>query len=172
MQTRALADEIHHRKDFFLQVGIVRLNIFGRPVAKRHRAGDDLRTCRRSPDKLALCNLRVMINTAPEHDVIQIATAKQRRKLAVMTKGIGEIAHHHGVAQFTRGKYAVLQVADNRFAVNVKRIRLGVPRANIKPLVFDELLQAVSILRIDGQKILNNRGLSVEMVTGVIGVMF
>ena len=89
-----------------------------------------------------------------------------------MTKGIGQISHHHGVAQFTRGKYAVLQVADNRFAVNVERIRLGVPRADVKPLVFDQQLQAVSVLRIDGQKILNHGGLSVEMVTGVIGVTF
>lgn len=76
-----------------------------------------------------------MINAAPEHDVVQVASAKQRRELAVMTKGIGQISHHHGVAQFTRGKYAVLQVADNRFAVNVERIRLGVPRADVKPLV-------------------------------------
>ena len=44
MQTGALADEIHHWKDFFLQVGIVRLNIFGCPVAKQHCAGNDLRT--------------------------------------------------------------------------------------------------------------------------------
>lgn len=76
------------------------------------------------------------------------------------------------MAQFTRGKYPVFQVANDGFAMNIIRIRLGVPRADKKPSVSDQLFQPLAVLRIDGQEIFHDSRLAVEVVTGIRRVLF
>ena len=68
-------------------------------------------------------------------------------------------------------KNAVLQVADNRFAMHVVGVRLGIPWPYEDPFFSDQLFQPGAIIRIDGEKVLHYRHLSVKVIAGVSGVL-
>ncbi|OUF07976.1 hypothetical protein AZ021_004126 [Enterobacter ludwigii] len=81
-----------------------------------------------------------------------------------MPKGIRQITDLHGMPQRPSGENAVLEVADNRFAVNVIGIRLGEPRPDKHAFLPDQFFQPGPVIGIDGEKVIHHRHLPVKVI--------
>ena len=112
-----------------------------------------------------------MIDTAPEDDVIDIAALQNRRHLRIVAEGIRQITDLHRMSQRSGGEDAVLQVADNGFAMHVVGVRLGIPRPDENPFFSDQLFQPGAIIGIDRKKVLHDRHLPVKVIAGISRVL-
>ena len=113
----------------------------------------------------------VVIDTAPEDDIIDIAALQYRRHLRIVTEGIRKIPDLHGMPQLSGSENTVLQVADNGFAMHVVGVRLGIPRPDEDPFFSDQGFQPGAIIRIDSEKVLHYRHLSVKVIAGISRVL-
>ena len=112
-----------------------------------------------------------MIDAAPEDDVVDIAALQNRGHLRIVAEGVRKIPDLHGVPQLTGGEDAVLEIANNGFAMHVVGVRLGIPRPYKDPFSSDQFFQPGAIIGIDDEKILHSRHLSVKVIAGVSGVL-
>lgn len=111
-----------------------------------------------------------MIDTAPEDDIVDIAALQNGGHLSIVAKGVRKVPDLHSMPQRTGGENAVLEIANNGFAMHVVGVRLGIPWPHKDSFLFDEGFQPGAIIGIDGEKVLHYRHLSVKVIAAVSGV--
>ena len=108
---------------------------------------------------------------APEHGARDAKTVVNVWQLGRHAEGVRQIANFHRLAKGQTVANAVHQISDNRLAGDKGGVRLGIPWPYEDPFFSDQLFQPGAIIRIDGEKVLHYRHLSVKVIAGVSGVL-
>ncbi|MNV14416.1 hypothetical protein D3C71_1051010 [compost metagenome] len=135
--------------------------IVGPAIAVDQNIGDNPAAARTVPEELGRQAVFVT-HTAAEGELGDADAVEDLREVHGMAEAVRQVRHHGGAAQGIRVLDAEPQVVDHGFTAHGEGLRLGVPGADKQPLRLDECLQPTTILRADGEVILDYGRLTIQ----------